>query len=77
MAPCAHHTLSDRLRCQSVEIPFVANKSKPLLGSKVGDKGTSISIRKTRLLEDRDDLLDRFLWGDGTLEVWRILLELG
>lgn len=55
---------------------LVADQSKPLLGSKVRNERASVSIRKAGLLIDRDDLLDRFLCGDRTLEMRRILLEL-
>lgn len=50
---------------------------KPLLGSKVRNEGTSISIRDARFLIHRNNFLDRFLGGDRTFEVRRILLELG
>lgn len=50
---------------------------KPLLGSKVRNEGASVSIRDARLLIHRNDFLDRFLGGDRTFEVRRILLELG
>lgn len=50
---------------------------KPLLGSKVRNEGTSISIRDARVLIHRNDFLDRFLGGDRAFEVRRILLKLG